>query len=133
MLQEGNIKSASNKARIAEYQKTIHYLQMKIDFLDRENKVWDFCSMDEMSMSRDGCYADFGNDEESKDREEKYRVVSTEIQNTRSVRLKISTQEFSRVWKRSLVRLKRHALTRPVHLVARIQLVSGPRGNGIAC
>jgi hypothetical protein len=71
MLQEGNIKSASNKARIAEYQTTIHYLQIKIDLLDRENKVWDLCSIDEMSMSRDGYYADFGNDEESKDSEEK--------------------------------------------------------------
>lgn len=71
MLQEGNIKSASNKARIAEYRKTIHYLQMKIDFLDRENKVWDFCSTDEMSTSKYGYCADFGNIEEFQDNEDK--------------------------------------------------------------
>lgn len=71
MLQEGNIKSASNKAQIAEYQKTIHYLQMQIDLLDRENKVWDFCSTDEVSMSKDGYCAEFGNSENFKDNEEK--------------------------------------------------------------
>jgi hypothetical protein len=71
MLQEGNIISASNKARIAEYQKTIRYLQMQIDILDRENKVWDFCSIDETSMSGDGYYAHIDNYEESKDSKEK--------------------------------------------------------------
>lgn len=51
ILQEGHIKRASNKARIAEYQKTIDYLQGQINFLEKENRVWDFCFDGEEALS----------------------------------------------------------------------------------